>query len=106
MIYQELLWISIIVCFIIDLSGIIDSIKHCIWKWLKGDVPYKDFSFKPFDCSLCMIFWIGLIYLVVIGKFTIPNIVIVCMLSFLSSTITGILRLFKDAIDILVGPHS
>lgn len=101
MIFQNLLWISSIVCFIVDISGFIPSLKMGIWALLSNK-QYRDFSLKPIDCSLCMIFWAGLFYLYIINELNLYTILLVCLLSFLSSSITAVLRLFKDCIDILV----
>lgn len=100
MILFHLILISLVVCFIVDVSGIVDSVKHLIWsKWIKvGD--YHQLHFPPFDCSLCMTFWSGLIYLLVTpGAFTIPYIAFVALLSLLSSKITGLEIFVQDLVD-------
>lgn len=97
----NLLLIQLLVVFIVDLSGVMDHIKRAIWKWLKGDKPYRDFTFKPFDCSLCANWWIGLIYLLITHSFTIPYIAYVALLAFLASTAATALQLIKDALDTL-----
>lgn len=98
----NLLLIQAIICYIIDLSGVAEFIKHVIWKWLKGDKPYKDFSFKPFLCSRCMSFWVGLIYLLVSHSFTIPWIAFVSAQSLLASTVSTALQLVKDTLDLIL----
>jgi len=98
----NLLILQLIIVFIVDLSGVMEHIKKRIWKWLKGDKPYKDFEFKPFGCSLCMTFWTGLIYLLITHSFTIPYIAYVCLLAFLASTTASLLQLLKDALDTLL----
>ena len=102
MILLKLLIIQLIIVFIVDLSGVMEHIKRWIWKWLKGDKPYKDFEFKPFGCSLCMTFWVGLIYLLITHSFTIPYIAYVCLLAFLASTAASVLQLIKDTLDTLL----
>lgn len=68
MIWLHLLIIAVIVCYIVDITGIVGSIKSTLKSWLKikGDV-----SLKPFDCSLCMTHWISLIY-VLLNNTTMP----------------------------------
>ncbi len=61
-IYTDALIISIICSFVIDYLGVVENMKKYIWKWF-NKIPYQNFRFKPFDCSLCMSFWITLIYL-------------------------------------------
>ena len=93
----DLLIITAIIVFVVDLSGIILVLKKKLWKTLYGIIPFKeDWSLKPFDCSLCMTFWIGLIYLIITGSFTIPFIGYVCLLSFLTPVIQEILLITKD----------
>lgn len=92
----DMLMITVIVVYIVDLSGFIDSLKRGIWRWLRGDVKYRDFDLKPFDCSLCSTWWTGLIYIIVTGEFTLINIVIVIGFSFFSSEIAFFLNVLKD----------
>lgn len=99
----NLIILQFIVVFIVDLSGVMTHIKKGIWKWLKGkDKPYKEFSFKPFDCSLCSVWWTGLIYLLITHSFTIPYIAFVALLAFLASTSATLLQLLKDSLDTLL----
>ena len=84
--------IQIIICFIVDLSGIIQSIetgcsKLFHWKFV---VP------KPFSCSLCMGWWINLVYLIVIHQFTLPYIVAVAMTAFFAKNISGFIRWISE----------
>lgn len=99
----ELLILSIIVIYIVDLSGIVESLKRGLWRWLKGKQPYVDFRIKPFDCSLCMVFWIGLFWLFIIVRMvTLPLILWVCVLSWFADVIGQILRQIKDLIIVLL----
>ena len=99
----ELLIITAIIVFVVDLSGIILVLKKKLWKTLYGIIPFKeDWSLKPFDCSLCMTFWIGLIYLIITGSFTIPFIGYVCLLSFLTPIIQEMLLTIKDLLIRLI----
>lgn len=93
----DILLIDIIVCIIIDISGIIDEIKIMIWKWLRKE-PYKEYRLKPLDCSLCMSFWIGLIYIIFNG-ITLFNLFIVCLFAMLSEQITNTIQLIRYIIQ-------
>ena len=89
--------ITIAVCYWIDLSGVVTSIKRLLWSWVfKKQQPYQDFNLKPFDCSLCMSHHIMLIYLLCTSQCTLFNYVLVCILSFISANITGLLYCLKD----------
>lgn len=93
----EFLVITAIIVFIVDISGIVLVMKKKLWKWLYEKIPYKlDWSIKPFDCSLCLTFWIGIIYFLVIGQFSILMLGYICLLSYLTPVIQEILLLLKD----------
>ena len=97
----NLLLLTIIVCFVIDVSGIINSIKRLYlkktFKLTNPDISVL--TWKPFDCSLCMTWWTGIIYLLCIGDFTLVNFSFVTMLAALSSEISEFIRLIKDIIS-------
>lgn len=80
MLITELLIITLLMVFIIDLSGFIDEIETALTKWLKGKVRIP----KPFSCSLCMSWWTNLIYLLCVGHFTLPYIALVALFAFLT----------------------
>lgn len=97
MILLNLLLIQFIVVVIIDDSGVIDSIKRGISKLLtKGKIETTNFDLKPFSCSYCSNFWVGLIYLLCIGQFTIPHIAFVLLLSSFCPITLSLLNLAKD----------
>lgn len=91
--------ITFICVYIIDLSGVIDELEDIIGKWLKCKIKIP----KPFSCSLCSSWWLGLLYIIIMGKFTILNIAFVAFLSFLTPNIYNILIALKTAIDDLIG---
>lgn len=96
----NLILITIIVCFIVDCSGVITDIRKFaskqIFKYTKVKVDYTELKLKPIGCSLCSTWWCGLIYLLCVGKFTIPYIAFVAFLSLISSNISGLLLTLKD----------
>lgn len=90
----ELLMIAIIICFVIDISGIIESIEWYLGKWLGGKVIIP----KPFSCSLCMCFWCGLLWLLIQGQFTLFNVMLVCLIAAFSEQITNAIIILKQLI--------
>lgn len=96
MIYVKLLIIAFIVVNIIDISGIINHIKHWIWRILKKGSPYRDFELKPFTCSYCMTHWIGLIYLLVTGEFSFLAYLYLLGLCYLTPVMGLLMRLIYD----------
>lgn len=92
----ELLILTAIIVFIIDLSGVIEEMESGLAKWLKvkkARIP------KPFSCSLCMTWWIGLIYLICVNSFTLGWIAYVAVLSYLTPVIYNALTLIRDLLN-------
>lgn len=88
----NLLIISLMIVYVLDLSGFVeDGIQPFFRKRLGG--PIKT---KPFLCSLCMTHHIGLIYILIVGKFSIAMWGYVCLLSFLTPVFNNILILLKE----------
>lgn len=103
MILLELFFISCIVVFIVDISGAIDSLKSGL-KWLltKGKMRDSNYRLKPLDCSTCMCWWCGLIYLYIHGCFTLPYIAFVCLLAAFSGLIKNSILLVEDIITKII----
>ena len=103
MVLINLILIAAIVVFIVDISGAVDSLKSGL-KWIltKGKMKDSDYRLKPFDCSLCQIFWCGIIYLLVIGEFTLPYFAFVCLLACFSGIIKNSILLVEDIITTII----
>lgn len=99
----ELFIIAVIIVFIIDLSGALDSFKHSIWKRLFKGMPYKeDWRLKPLDCSLCMTWWIGLLYILITSQFSILMVGYIALIAFMTPVIKDCMILIKDMITKLI----
>ena len=98
MLVLQILMIDVIICFIIDISGIIDTFKGWLWKWLFKDKTYREYRLKPFDCSMCSCFWVGLIWLVVQSNFTLFNVMVVCLFSAMSEQITNMIIIIRQSV--------
>lgn len=90
----DLFSILIICVLVIDISGFVHSIKAAIGKFL-GISP-NSFRIKPFDCSFCMTFWASMIYLLVVGRFTLLNIAIVLLLCCLTTPLKNLVMSVID----------
>ena len=90
----DLFSILIISVIVIDISGFVHSIKAAIGKFL-GISP-NSFRIKPFDCSFCMTFWTSIIYLLVVGRFTLLNIAIVLLLCCLTTPLKNLVMSLID----------
>lgn len=96
--YIELLFISLIIVFICDLSGATNDILYPLVRKLLKLNKNANIRIKPFDCSLCMTFWSGLIYLLITHTFTLPHIAYVCLLAYLTPHLKGILLYMKEVL--------
>ena len=90
----DLFSILIISVIVIDISGFVHSIKAAIGKYLK--ISPNSFRIKPFDCSFCMTFWVSVIYLLVVGRFTLVNIAIVLLLCCLTTPLKNLVMSVRD----------
>ena len=66
----ELLLITGIVTFGIDVAGFVESVKQGLTRWLGVRVR----SLKPFDCSLCSTWWCCLLWLICTRQFTLEGV--------------------------------
>lgn len=99
----DLFLIAIIVVSIVDISGFTDSWKCSLKKVLtKGRMSDPNYSMKPFDCSLCMTFWIGLIWMLVMNKFSLWMMAYLLLLSVMTPVIKDIIILVREGIECLI----
>lgn len=91
----DLLLISLILVFIIDLSGAMPKLNRFIWNKLYPSVKYTNWEIPLISCSLCSNFWIGIIYLIITG-FSLKMLAYVALLSFATTIFKDILVLVKD----------
>lgn len=92
--YTDILFLSLIVIYIVDVSGFTDSWLAAFSRWLGHTVT----SVKPFSCSLCMTWWAGIVYLLATGRFCLPLIAYVALFSFLSFPISEFLIFIKETL--------
>ena len=92
-IYIDLLMVAVITIYIVDLSGFTETLLKVISAY-KGR---KITELKPFSCSLCMVWWVCLIYAVIVGNLTIPVVAFIALLSLLSVPCGQLLILIREA---------
>ena len=103
MVILNLFIISVIWVLILDLCGFARTIDKLIYKIFYPNRPFReDAHFKPWSCSLCMCWWTSLIYLIVIHSLTLPNIAILLLFAWLTTTERDILIFVKDLITKLL----
>ena len=91
-IYIDLLLVALITIYVVDLSGFTDT-------WLKFLSAYKGrkiTELKPFSCSLCMVWWVCLAYLVITSQLTLSLVAFTALLSFLSIPMGQILVMLRE----------
>lgn len=95
----NLILITVITVNIVDISGVVNSIKEGLKQYLKiNNIK----SLKPFECSYCMAHHINLLYLFITDNLTLQYYLIVLLLSFLTTTILQFQLLVKTTIDNLL----
>jgi len=97
----KLLYLAIILVFIIDYSGVIGSIEDFVSRGLfhsktRFHIP------KPFSCSMCMEWWSGLIYLLVIHEFTLFNVMLVALMAASTIVIGEIMAFGRDLLLMII----
>lgn len=88
----ELILVALITIYVVDLSGFTDT-------WLKFLSAYKGrkiTELKPFSCSLCMVWWVCLTYLVTTSQLTLSLVAFTALLSFLSIPMGQILVMLRE----------
>ena len=93
----DLLIITGIIVFITDITDFPSSVKKAIsYITTKGRIVKDEYRIHVLDCSLCQVFWIGLLYLYLTDNFTLPFIGYVCLLSCMTEVIKDVILLAKD----------
>lgn len=90
--YLDILLLSLLVIYIVDLSGFTDAWLAAFSRWLGRTVR----EVRPFSCSLCMVWWAGVIYAAVTRNFTLPVLAYIALLSFLSMTISNLFIFLRE----------
>ena len=81
--FTDLLLVAAVTIYIVDLSGFTDSWRSALARMMR--IPEQNLrQLKPFDCSLCMTWWVCLIYALIEGQLSLPVIAYSALLSFLS----------------------
>lgn len=102
MIFNDLLLIGIIVTFCLDTSGFYREITTAISGWMTNGKIKKPIMIKPFCCSLCMTFWIGLAYILFSGAFSIGMVAYLCLVSYLTPVYNDLMVLIRDWLEKII----
>lgn len=93
MLILSLLYITLITTFIIDISGFNDTYQSIIKHILKIDKGTP----KPL-CSLCLSWWLSLLYLIITSNLTLFNILIAIIFACLTPIFKDLWYTFTDLI--------
>jgi hypothetical protein len=97
--YLDLLLVAAITIYIVDLSGFTQSWRAALAKWLK----VRELKpLKPFDCGQCMTWWVGIVYSLCVGEFSLPILAYIAALSFLSFPIGQMMIFIREGMLSLV----
>jgi len=95
--------ISIIWVLILDLSGFAQTIDKTLYKiFYRGRAYREDAHFKPWDCSLCMSWWTGLLYLLITHTLSLLNIAILLAFAWSTMMEKDIFIFIKDIVTKLL----
>ena len=97
-IYIELLLVSVVVVFIVGLSGFTQSWLGRLSKFTArhGYGPVR--SLRPFSCPLCMVWWCCLLWAFLRGAFSLPVVAVSAGLAFFSITLENVLIFIREAL--------
>ena len=96
--YIDLFEITIIVVIIVDISGFIDSIKSFVGKVLH----INNVKLKPFECSLCMTFWVSMAYLIYANELSITTLMFSLLISVMTPVIQDLIYLIRDILGFIL----
>ena len=97
----NLLLITLIIVFIVDISGAIDHLIYPLVKRILKIPKTSRIEIPLISCSLCMTFWSGLIYIIGMEEFTLLNLFFVCVCAFLTPHIKDLFILVRDTLTII-----
>ena len=83
-IYIDLVLVALVTIYIVDVSGFTESWRDALARLLHVS---RLRSLKPFDCGLCMTWWVCLIYPICTGDISLGTIAFAALLSHLSNPI-------------------
>ena len=92
-IYIDLILVALVTIYIVDISGFTESWRSALAKILKVSALKP---LKPFDCGLCMTWWMSLIYAWIVRELNLYTIAWSAILSYLSIPIGQLLIFIKE----------
>lgn len=100
-IYGEILLVSAVTVYIVDLSGFTESWRSALARWLKIS-PSAMRPLHPFDCGQCMSWWVCLIYALCCERFSLGIVAWSAFLAFMSTVTGQLLQLIREIMTFLI----
>lgn len=98
MIYLTCLCITVIIVLITDIFQFWNNFSSEIISWITKGKIKKPINIKILQCSVCQNFWIGLLYLLIVGHLSIFNIMYILLLSFSTKIIYNFLLFIEEVV--------
>lgn len=103
MIYLNLLLIAIFIVCVVDLTDFPSTIKKVLsFIITRGKFVKDNYRIHFIDCSLCISFWTGLLYLFLTNNVAILSLSVLILITVNTMTIKSIIQLIIDVINILI----
>jgi len=100
----NLFYITFLIVFITDISGVTYYIKKTLLKLLfKSKNPDPDkFTIKILECSLCQVWWCGIIYLLATQELSFGSLALVAVFSLSTSVLGNLVQLVIDICNTVI----
>lgn len=96
--------IATIWCLILDVADFKTTIKQiiawCLSKYLKTTVKTDDLKFDV--CTLCVVWWFSLLYLIIMGNLSLWSICYILFIACATPLITNTIYLIYDTIEKII----
>ena len=96
----NLVIIGILWVFVLDFAGFVEEMERYLSVFVRSKLPIK--IPKPFSCSLCMTWWTGIIYLLIIQQFSFLNLFFLILTCSFTKVYLHLIYTFSDFIDRMI----
>ena len=100
-IYMDMMLLSAVTVYIVDLSGFTDAWRGAVARMLRIG-PERLRPLPPFDCGQCMTWWACLLYAICAGHFGLGTVAWSAFLAFMSTVTGQALLLVREGITSLI----
>lgn len=83
--------------FVVDYCGFVEEIERYLCVFVRSKAPVK--IPKPFSCSLCMTWWTGLIYLLIIKELSFINLLFLIVNCSFTKIYLHLIQSIRDFLD-------